>query len=39
MKTHRKSERFSGLYQNKKHIPAKSSLKDCPSVNSVRLLN
>lgn len=39
MKTHRKSERFSGLYQNKKHIPAKSSLKDCPLVISVSHLN
>lgn len=39
MKPHRKPERFSGLYQNKKHIPAMSSLKDCPLVISVRLLN
>lgn len=39
MKTHPKPERFSGLYQNQKHIPVKSSLKDCPLVISVRLLN
>lgn len=39
MTAHHKLERSSGLYQNKKHIPAKSSLKDCPSVISVRLLN